>query len=139
LWAKRGSGAAGSGKSTSASSGSLARSRCSTDGPNEVVRVEGDYRPRQIDSADVVEADAFDPCAGPLTLLSNGDDWELRIKHACAHASIFYRNNPTNVVGWKGDLFRFKLNVRDVRPIMSDRIHFAPSAWVAFEAAGVVE
>jgi homogentisate 1,2-dioxygenase len=44
-----------------------------TDGPNEVVRIEGDYRPRQIDSADVVAADASDSRAGPLTLLSNGD------------------------------------------------------------------
>jgi hypothetical protein len=32
-----------------------------TDGPNEVVRIEGDYRPRQIDSAEVVTADASDP------------------------------------------------------------------------------
>jgi homogentisate 1,2-dioxygenase len=65
------------------------------------------------------------------------NEWELRIKHKGAHTSIFYRNNPMNVVGWKGDLFPFKLNVRDIRPIMSDRIHLAPSAWVTFEAAGV--
>src|SRR6266436_4463883 len=32
-----------------------------TDGPNEVVRIEGEYRPRQIDSADVVAPDAADP------------------------------------------------------------------------------
>ena len=44
-----------------------------TDGPNEVVRIEGDYRPRQIDSADVVAADATDPRGGPLTLLFNED------------------------------------------------------------------
>jgi homogentisate 1,2-dioxygenase len=31
-----------------------------TDGPNEAVRFEGDYRPRQIDSADVVAPDASD-------------------------------------------------------------------------------
>jgi hypothetical protein len=31
-----------------------------TDGPNEVVRFEGDYRPRQVDSADVVAPDASD-------------------------------------------------------------------------------
>jgi homogentisate 1,2-dioxygenase len=43
-----------------------------------------------------------------------------------------------SVVGWKGDLFPFKLNVRDIRPIMSDRIHLAPSSWVTFEASGVV-
>ena len=219
-----------------------------TDGPNEVVRFEGDYRPRQIDSADVVAADASNPRAGPLTLLSNEDvaiaisrrrlampycyrnidgdllyfvhrgngvfatefgplryelgdyvllpkgttfrlmpddmeslllvvetpqpirlceheqvgrhtpvdptvlqvpdvadygwpkqdEWELQIKHKGAHTSIFYRNNPMNVVGWKGDLFPFKLNVRDIRPIMSDRIHLAPSSWVTFEASGVV-
>jgi homogentisate 1,2-dioxygenase len=41
------------------------------------------------------------------------------------HTSTFYRNNPMNVVGWKGDLFPFKLNVRDIRPIMSDRIYLA--------------
>ena len=35
-----------------------------------------------------------------------------RIKHEEAHTSIFYRNNRINVVGWKGDLFPFKLNVR---------------------------
>src|SRR6266436_4979370 len=42
-----------------------------TDGPNEVVRIEGDYRPRQIDRADVGAADAPDPRGGPLTLLFN--------------------------------------------------------------------
>jgi hypothetical protein len=57
------------------------------------------------------------------------DEWELRIKHAGAHTSIFYRNNPMDVVGWKGDLFPFKLNVRDIRPIISDRIHLPPSAF----------
>src|SRR5215467_1145605 len=35
-----------------------------TDGPNEVVRIEGDYRPRQIDSADVVAPDGDDPRGG---------------------------------------------------------------------------
>src|SRR5437762_13415392 len=44
-----------------------------TDGPNEVVRVEGDYRSRAVDSADVVSTDAGDPRGGPQTLLSNQD------------------------------------------------------------------
>ena len=44
-----------------------------TDGPNEVVRFEGDYRPRQIDSADVVAPDASDPRGGWQTMLSNDD------------------------------------------------------------------
>jgi len=219
-----------------------------TDGPNEVVRFEGDYRPRQIDSADVVAPDASDPRGGWQTLLSNDevavaisrrqeampycyrdmegdllyfvhrghgvfatefgpicyepgdwvllpkattfrqlpetgdslllvvespqpirlceheqvgrhtpidptmlevpdvadygwpkqDEYEVRIKHAAGHSSIFYRNDPMKVVGWKGDLFPFKLNVRNILPIMPDRIHVPPSSWVTFEAPGFV-
>jgi homogentisate 1,2-dioxygenase len=221
-----------------------------TDGPNEIVRIEGDYRPRAVDSADVVAPDADDPRGGWQTLLANEDvavaisrrrhampycyrdmagdllyfvhrgsgtfatefgpipygpgDWvllpkattfqqlpdpgdsllmvvesptpiqmaehenvgrhtpidptmldvpdvvdyrrpaqseyEVRIKHGWGsgggHSSIFYRNDPLNVVGWKGDLFPFKFNVRSILPIMSDRIHIPPSSWVTFEAPG---
>jgi homogentisate 1,2-dioxygenase len=64
------------------------------------------------------------------------DEWELRVKHGGAHSSIFYRNNPLVSVGWKGDLFPYKLNIRDIIPISSDRIHLAPSAWATFEANG---
>ena len=45
-----------------------------TDGPNEVVRVEGDYRRRrEIDSADVVSSDAADARGSWQVLLSNED------------------------------------------------------------------
>ena len=60
------------------------------------------------------------------------------MKHGGEHSSIFYRNNPLVSVGWKGDLFPYKLNIRDIIPISSDRIHVAPSAWCTFEAAGFV-
>ena len=53
-------------------------------------------------------------------------------------ARFFYRNDPMKVVGWKGDLFPFKLNVRNILPIMSDRIHVPPSSWATFEAPGFV-
>jgi homogentisate 1,2-dioxygenase len=66
------------------------------------------------------------------------DEWELRVKHAGSYSSIFYRHNPLVTVGWKGDLFPFKLNIRDIIPISSDRIHLAPSAWATFEAAGLM-
>src|SRR5437588_5005246 len=42
-----------------------------TEGPNEVVRVEGEYRRREIDSADVVSSDATDPRGSWQVLLSN--------------------------------------------------------------------
>src|ERR1700726_4919857 len=44
-----------------------------TDGPNEVIRVEGDSRRRWIDSADVVSGDAGDPRGGWQVLLLNDD------------------------------------------------------------------
>jgi homogentisate 1,2-dioxygenase len=224
-----------------------------TEGPNEVVRVEGAYRSRQADSGDVVAPDASDPRGGPLVLLANQDvavaisrrrqampyryrnmvgdllyfvhrgsgafvtefgpiaygpgdyiclpkgttfrhlpdsdrdhilleietpgpigfaehenvgrhtpfdptmlevpdvvdygfpkesEYEVRIKHgtgqgAAAYSSIFYKNDPLKAVGWKGDLFPFKLNIGSVLSIMSDRIHLPPSSWATFEAPGV--
>jgi len=217
-----------------------------TDGPNEIVRVEGDYRSRAVDSADVVADDASDPRGDWQIMLANEDvavgisrrrrpmpyccrdvtgdllyfvhrgsgtfatefgpiayepgDWvflpksttfrqlpddrdhvlmvvespgaiamaehenvgrhtpvdptmlevpdvvdygfpaqpeyEVRLKHAGGSSAIFYRNDPLKVVGWKGDLFPFKLNVRHILPIMSDRLHIPPSSWVTFEAPG---
>ena len=60
-------------RSTRAGTALPVRSRCSTalTVPNEVVRIEGDYRPCQIGSVDVVAADMADPRGGPLTPLSN--------------------------------------------------------------------
>ena len=66
------------------------------------------------------------------------NEYELRVKHGGQHSSIFYKNNPLVSVGWKGDLFPYKLNIRDIIPISSDRIHVAPSAWCTFQAAGVL-
>jgi homogentisate 1,2-dioxygenase len=41
-----------------------------------------------------------------------------------------------DVVGWKGDLWVTKLNVRDFRPVMSPRYHLPPSVHVTFQAGG---
>ena len=219
-----------------------------TSGPNEVVRVEGEYRRREIDSADVVAGDATDARGAWQVLLSNDDvavgisrrraampyrfrnldgdllyfvhrgsgvfatefgpiryapgdyvmlpkstayrhipdggdslllviespqpihlteheqvgrhtpidptmldvpeiadygwteesEYEVRIKAGGGETSIFYRNDPLEVVGWKGDLFPFRFTVKSILPIMSNRIHLAPSSWTTFEAAGFV-
>lgn len=61
------------------------------------------------------------------------DEWELRIKHGGEYSSAFYPNNPMDVIGWKGDLFPLKINIRDIIPISSDRIHLAPSSWATFK------
>lgn len=61
------------------------------------------------------------------------EEWELHVKHPAGHTSVFLANCPMDLVGWKGDLFPFKINIRDIIPIMSDRIHLAPTAWGTFE------
>lgn len=69
---------------------------------------------------------------------ADGQEWELRIKRGGQYTSVFYDFCPMDVVGWHGSLSVLKLNVRDIRPLMSDRIHLPPSAHTTFEAAGFV-
>ena len=63
------------------------------------------------------------------------DEWALRLKHGSAYTVAYYDELPLDVIGWKGDLFPFKLNLRDIRPITSERFHLAPSSWAVFESS----
>src|SRR5258708_10799034 len=65
-------------------------------------------------------------------------EYEVRIKAGGGATSILYRNDPLKIVGWKGDLFPSRFNVKSILPIMSNRIHLAPSSWATFEADGFV-
>lgn len=69
---------------------------------------------------------------------TNGKEYELRVKRLGEYTSIFYPHNPIDVVGWKGDLTVFKINMRDIRPVMSPRVHLPPSAHTTFLAQGFV-
>jgi homogentisate 1,2-dioxygenase len=40
--------------------------------------------------------------------------------------------NPLDAVGWHGDLSVVRLNVRDIRPVVSARYHLPPSAHTTF-------
>lgn len=51
---------------------------------------------------------------------------------------VTYPYNPLDVVGWKGNLTVFRLNWRDIRPLMSHRYHLPPSAHTTFVAQGFV-
>jgi len=59
-------------------------------------------------------------------------EWELRIKRQGQLTSVYYPFHPLDVVGWKGDLTVWKLNVRDIRPVMSHRYHLPPSVHTTF-------
>lgn len=62
---------------------------------------------------------------------------EVRIKLDGQYTSCTYPFHPFDVVGWKGDLFPFAMNIRDFCPILSDRVHLPPSIHCNFQAAGV--
>ena len=57
-----------------------------TEGPNEIVRVEGDYRSRAVDSADVVAPDGDDP-RGALLILPRGR-WQVSRRASAGYASV---------------------------------------------------
>src|SRR5213596_212908 len=63
-----------------------------------------------------------------------GREWEVHIKRNGEYPRVVYPFHPMDVVGWKGDLWVAKLNVRDFRPVMSPRYHLPPSVHVTFQA-----
>lgn len=67
---------------------------------------------------------------------TEGQQWEIRIKRQGRTTRVVYPFYPMDVVGWKGDLWVAKLNVRDFRPVMSPRYHLPPSVHVTFRAGG---
>ncbi len=72
----------------------------------------------------------------PAPDLTDNREWEIRIKVEEEFSSIFYPFNPIDVVGWKGDLTVWKINMRDIRPVMSHRAHLPPSAHTTFVTEG---
>lgn len=58
--------------------------------------------------------------------------WPLTIKRAGKLTHVTYPNNPITTVGWKGSLSVWRINVRDIRPILSERYHLPPSAHATF-------
>jgi homogentisate 1,2-dioxygenase len=60
-------------------------------------------------------------------------EWQVHIKRRDQLSTVTYPFNPLDAVGWHGDLAPVRLNVKDIRPLMSHRYHLPPSAhttWV---------
>ena len=64
--------------------------------------------------------------------------FKLKVQRQGRISTITYPFNPINVVGWKGDLTVWQLNIRDIRPIMSERYHLPPTAHITFLMQNVV-
>ncbi len=60
------------------------------------------------------------------------ESWRVLIKRRGAVSTVTYPFNPLDAVGWKGDLAPVRLNVADIRPLMSHRYHLPPSAHTTF-------
>ena len=61
-------------------------------------------------------------------------EWRVRIKRRDRISTVTYPFNPLDAVGWHGDLTPMRLNVSDIRPLMSHRYHLPPSAHTTFIA-----
>ncbi len=64
--------------------------------------------------------------------------WQVRIKRRGQLSTVTYPFNPLDAVGWQGSLAPVRLNVADIRPLMSARLHLPPSAHTTFLARGFV-
>jgi homogentisate 1,2-dioxygenase len=64
--------------------------------------------------------------------------WPVRIKRNNAISVATFPFNPLDATGWHGDLCVVRINVKDIRPIMSHRYHLPPSAHTTFLAGRFV-
>jgi homogentisate 1,2-dioxygenase len=64
--------------------------------------------------------------------------YELKIQRCGRITTVTYPFCPINTLGWKGTLTVWQLNVRDIRPVLSDRYHLPPSAHSTFVATNFV-
>ena len=56
----------------------------------------------------------------------------VEIKKRGTVSTVTYSYNPLDAVGWHGDLAPVRLNVRDIRPVVSHRYHLPPSVHSTF-------
>lgn len=59
-------------------------------------------------------------------------EYQVTVKRCDEFTNIYYPHHPLNVVGWKGDLTVWQINVADIRPITCERYHLPPSAHSTF-------
>lgn len=58
--------------------------------------------------------------------------WQVKVKRLGAISTVTFPFNPLDATGWHGDLAVVRLNVKDIRPVMSHRYHLPPSAHTTF-------
>jgi homogentisate 1,2-dioxygenase len=66
------------------------------------------------------------------------EEWRVEIKRRNQVSTVTYPFNPLDAVGWHGNLAPVRINIRDIRPLMSHRYHLPPSAHTTFLAGRFV-
>jgi homogentisate 1,2-dioxygenase len=84
------------------------------------------FDPAMLDTPDINNA--------YLAQQSRMDVGRVEVKRRGEVSRIAYPYNPLDVVGWHGDLSVARINVKDIRPLMSHRYHLPPSAHTTFVA-----
>src|SRR3546814_13631045 len=54
--------------------------------------------------------------------------WRVQIKRRQQISTVTYPYNPLDAVDWHGSLMPVRINVQDIRPLMSHPHHLPPSA-----------
>jgi homogentisate 1,2-dioxygenase len=117
--------------------------RIESDAPLDLLMVEATNSSYQLPDKGLVGNHAiFDPAVLDTPridaefLAQQSDDavWQVEVKRRNAVSLITYPFNPLDAVGWHGELSVVRLNVRDLRPLMSHRYHLPPSAHTTFLA-----
>ncbi|MCW1957162.1 MAG: homogentisate 1,2-dioxygenase [Mycobacterium sp.] len=69
------------------------------------------------------------------------DEYEVRLIHreidGVETTSLFYKHNPIDVEGWRGDNFPFTFNIEDYNVVTSDSVHLPAMVHLFMEATGV--
>lgn len=60
--------------------------------------------------------------------------WRVVVKRRNLLSTVTYPYNPLDALGWHGNLHPARINVKDIRPLMSHRYHVPPSAHTTFVA-----
>jgi len=90
----------------------------------------------------------FDPAQAvvpePAPIDDDGrEEYEVRVYHrpvngeGPASTSLFYKHNPIDVEGWRGDNYAFTFNVADYNVVTSDSVHLPPTVHLFMQATGV--
>ena len=72
------------------------------------------------------------------TITQANIEYEVKVKRQGQITRFFYDYHPLDVMGWKGNLYPWKLNVHNICPVMSHRAHLPPSVHTTFLGQGFV-